>query len=55
MSDDAGDTLVGYNEDEVEMINRVRRYGTRGMATFSSAEGLSISKDAAKHLVPAKS
>ncbi|SHW54076.1 Uncharacterised protein [Mycobacteroides abscessus subsp. abscessus] len=39
-----------YNDDEIEIIKYVSRYGTRGMATFYSAEGPSISREAAKNL-----
>ena len=49
------DTMVGYNKDEVEMINYVRREGARGVGAFSSAEGSHVSEDDAAHLVPAKS
>jgi hypothetical protein len=49
------DAMVGYNEDEVEMINYVRQLGTRGVGAFSSAEGSYVSEDDAAHLVPAKS
>lgn len=49
------DTMVGYNEDEVEMIDHVRRLGARGVGAFSSAEGSYVSEDDAAYLVPAKS
>lgn len=45
------DEVALYNDDELEMIKRVSRHGTKGMATFYSAEGPSISKEAAKNLV----
>ncbi len=48
------DTMVGYNDDEVEMINYVRR-GGRGVGAFSSAEGWHVSEDDAAYLVPEKS
>jgi hypothetical protein len=49
------DTMVGYNDDEVEMIKFVRRVGAKGVGAFSSAEGSYVSEDDAAHLVPAKS
>lgn len=39
-----------YNDDELAIIRRVSRSGTRGMPTFYSAEGPAISKEAVKNL-----
>lgn len=39
-----------YNDDELELIKHVARHGTRGMATYYSAEGPSVTAEAAKNL-----
>jgi hypothetical protein len=45
---------AGYNEGEIALIKRVRKYGTRGIIRVRSSEGASVSAETARNLVPSK-
>jgi hypothetical protein len=41
-----------YTSDEADLILRIRRHGTKGIAFIGSAEASSVPIDAVKHFVP---